>query len=98
MSSGACACDAGLSCGLCLLLVPKEECPREAGYTTLKWHRTSRPPTCAPHLGETMCIGEGECGTDAGARNYEYFSVKINYVRGSKNAAFLAECVFCDER
>ena len=71
-----CACDAGLSCGLCLQLVPTQYCPRAAGYTTLKWHRTSPPAACAPGLGVSeMCIGEGQCGTDAGAHNCGIHSV-----------------------
>ena len=53
-------CDAGASCGMCLMLVLQDKCPTDIEAVRIR---------CLDVLKGEACEGSGECGTDDGADN-----------------------------
>ena len=61
------SCDAGASCGRCLKLLPKSECPRVPDL----------PLRCDVAPMNYTCEADGECGTDGGANNCGGFDLYV---------------------
>eukprot|EP00965_Chrysotila_dentata_P040347 1339001-Pleurochrysis_carterae.AAC.3 len=57
-------CDAGASCGICLVLVSREECPES-------WVSDWTLHTCDKVADGDLCEADGECGTNNDASNCE---------------------------
>eukprot|EP00962_Isochrysis_galbana_P003821 scaffold1070_cov102-Isochrysis_galbana.AAC.1 len=55
-------CDAGVLCGICLELIPPNECPNVPGYNALPRCNAPYNASSWPGPGQ-LCRGFGECGT-----------------------------------